>query len=66
MTCPPGCPGDIDVKEQAEEGKATVNITNQTEVADVVVEEEAGNATMTAGMTNPTANGNMTGTNSTS
>ncbi len=66
MTCPPVCPGDIDIEEEAEAGNATVNITNQTEVANVVVEEEAGNATMTAGTTNQTANGNMTGTNSTS
>lgn len=40
--------GDIDIEEEAEAGNATMNITNQTEVTAVVVEEEAGNATMTA------------------
>jgi hypothetical protein len=54
--------GDIDIEEEAEAGNATVNITNQTEVTGVVVEEEAGNTTMTAGTTNETANKNTTGT----
>jgi hypothetical protein len=54
--------GDIDIEEEAEAGNATVNIANQTEVSGVVVEEEAGNATMIAGTMNQTANGNTTGT----